>query len=67
MKPRSLGGAYVNFLMEDEGAERIRATYRDNFERLVGIKTQYDPDNFFARNQNILPRGSGAKETKHAG
>jgi FAD/FMN-containing dehydrogenase len=67
MKPHSLGGAYVNFLMEDEGAERIRATYRDNFERLVGIKTQYDPDNFFARNQNILPRGPGPKATKHAG
>jgi hypothetical protein len=47
--------------MEDEGAERIRATYRDNFERLVEIKTKYDPGNFFARNQNILPRASGAK------
>ena len=67
MKPHSLGGAYVNFLMEDEGAERIRATYRDNFERLVEIKTQYDPDNFFARNQNILPRGPGVKATKHPG
>lgn len=67
MKPHSLGGAYVNFLMEDEGAERIRATYRDNFERLVKIKTNYDPDNFFARNQNIPPRASDAKKTaKHA-
>ena len=61
MKPRSLGGAYVNFLMEDEEADRIRATYRDNFERLVQIKTNYDPDNFFARKHNILPRASGAK------
>jgi hypothetical protein len=67
IEPHSLGGAYVNFLMEDEGAERVRATYRDNFERLVEIKTQYDPDNFFARNQNILPREPGAKATKHAG
>ena len=40
MKPHSLGGAYVNFLMEDEGAERIKATYRDNFERLVEIKNE---------------------------
>jgi len=54
--------------MEDEGAERIRATYRDNFERLVEIKTNYDPDNFFARNQNISPRATSAKkEAKHAG
>jgi FAD/FMN-containing dehydrogenase len=66
MKPHSLGGAYVNFLMEDEGAERVKAAYRDNFERLVEIKTKYDPDNFFARNQNILPRASGAKAAKHA-
>ena len=61
MKPHSLGGAYVNFLMEDEGAERIRATYRDNFERLVEIKTKYDPENFFARNQNIPPQAVAAK------
>jgi hypothetical protein len=64
MKPYSLGGAYVNFLMEDEGADRIRAAYRDNYERLAEIKTNYDPDNFFARNQNILPRALAAKGAK---
>jgi FAD/FMN-containing dehydrogenase len=47
--------------MEDEGAGRVKATYRDNFERLVEIKTKYDPDNFFARNQNIQPRALGGK------
>jgi hypothetical protein len=36
MKPHSLGGAYVNFLMEDEGAERIRETYRRPNQGLVG-------------------------------
>ena len=61
VKPYSLGGAYVNFLMEDEGAGRVKATYRDNFERLVEIKTKYDPDNFFSRNQNIQPRTLGGK------
>src|ERR1700730_1307043 len=61
IEPYSLGGAYVNFLMEDEGAGRVKATYRDNFERLVEIKTKYDPDNFFARNQNIQPRALGGK------
>ena len=58
IEPYSLGGAYVNFLMEDEGAGRVKAAYRDNFERLVEIKTKYDPDNFFSRNQNIRPRSS---------
>jgi FAD/FMN-containing dehydrogenase len=61
IEPYSLGGAYVNFLMEDEGAGRVKAAYRDNFERLVEIKTKYDPDNFFARNQNIQPRALGGK------
>jgi hypothetical protein len=61
IKPYSLGGAYVNFLMEDEGAGRVKAAYRDNYERLVEIKTKYDPDNFFSRNQNILPQPSKEK------
>lgn len=52
--PYSLGGAYVNFMM-DEGVDRIKATYRDNYDRLVEIKRKYDPDNFFHVNQNIRP------------
>ncbi|SNB47115.1 FAD-binding oxidoreductase [Geobacter sp. DSM 9736] len=56
MHPFSAGGAYINFMME-EGQERIRATYRDNYERLVAIKTKYDPGNLFRVNQNIKPRG----------
>ena len=41
--------------MMEEGEERIRATYRDNFERLVEIKNKYDPTNLFRVNQNIKP------------
>jgi len=52
--PYSLGGAYVNFMM-DEGVDRIKATYRDNYDRLVEMKRKYDPDNFFHVNQNIRP------------
>jgi FAD/FMN-containing dehydrogenase len=52
--PYNLGGAYVNFMME-EGDERIRATYGDNFDRLASIKKKYDPQNFFRVNQNIKP------------
>src|SRR5213596_571007 len=44
--PYSAGGAYVNFMM-DEGQDRVRATYRDNYERLAKIKAKYDPTNFF--------------------
>ena len=39
----------------EEGEERIRATYGANYDRLVAIKNQYDPTNFFRVNQNIKP------------
>jgi len=54
--PYSLGGAYVNMMME-EGDERIKAAYRDNYPRLVEVKTRYDPTNLFRINQNIEPTG----------
>ena len=43
----------------EEGAERIRATYRDNYERLRRVKQRYDPDNFFHVNQNVEPAARG--------
>ena len=52
MHAHSMGGAYVNFMM-DEGQERVRATYRDNYERLTRVKASYDPHNVFSVNQNI--------------
>ena len=54
LHPTSAGGGYVNFLM-DEGTERVRASYRGNYERLASIKAEYDPDNTFHINQNIPP------------
>lgn len=54
LHPTSAGGAYVNFLM-DEGGDRVRAAYRGNYDRLVGVKRRYDPDNVFHVNQNIPP------------
>jgi hypothetical protein len=54
LHPFSAGGAYVNFMME-EGQERVPATYRENYERLVAIKRKYDPNNFFRVNLNIQP------------
>ena len=35
--------------------DRVKATYRDNYDRLVTIKDKYDPDNLFRVNQNIKP------------
>lgn len=52
--PFSAGGAYLNFLM-DEGEDRVKSGYGDNYERLVTLKNKYDPNNFFRVNQNIKP------------
>jgi FAD/FMN-containing dehydrogenase len=57
LHPTSAGGAYVNFLM-DEGADRVKAAYRGNYERLTRVKARYDPDNIFHINQNIPPAPS---------
>ncbi|HEX4745387.1 MAG TPA: FAD-binding oxidoreductase [Gaiellaceae bacterium] len=54
LDPFSMGGGYVNMMM-DEGQERVRATYRGNYDRLAAIKAKYDPDNLFHVNQNIRP------------
>jgi FAD/FMN-containing dehydrogenase len=58
LHPYGAGGAYVNFMMDDEGSERIRATYGSNYDRLTTIKAKYDPNNFFSVNQNIRPAGA---------
>ena len=56
LHPYSAGGAYVNMMM-DEGQERVRASYRGNYERLAQVKANYDPQNLFRINQNIQPAG----------
>ncbi|MEO8483701.1 MAG: FAD-binding oxidoreductase [Acidobacteriota bacterium] len=52
--PYGAGGAYVNFMM-DEGQERVKAAFRDNYTRLASVKKAYDPANLFRVNQNIRP------------
>jgi hypothetical protein len=42
-------------MMMDEGQDRVRASYRDNYDRLALIKGRYDPENLFRVNQNIEP------------
>jgi len=54
LEPFARSGVYVNFLGQ-EGEGRVRAAYGVNYERLVALKYRYDPNNFFALNQNITP------------
>jgi FAD/FMN-containing dehydrogenase len=53
----STGGTYLNFLTEEEGDARIRDAFRGNYDRLVAVKTAYDPHNLFRQNKNIAPSG----------
>ena len=39
----------------EEGQERIKASYKYNYDRLVSLKKTYDPENLFSVNQNIKP------------
>jgi hypothetical protein len=49
--------AYVNH--EPDGGDRIRSAYRDNLDRLVAVKTAWDPDNLFRLNRNVRPASGG--------
>jgi hypothetical protein len=61
-------GVYVNFLGGDEDPGRVREAYGEAvYDRLVDVKTTYDPENVFHHNQNIRPRGRDADHRAHQG
>ena len=64
LHPYGAGGAYINFMMDNEGEERIRGTYGANYEKLTQIKAKYDAENFFRVNQNVPPAAGGAQARK---
>jgi FAD/FMN-containing dehydrogenase len=56
--PHATGSGYVNFLTDDE-AERVSASYGENYPRLQTLKRRFDPDNLFRMNLNIPPQRPG--------
>lgn len=54
LEPHLSGGAYSNF-MEDDEAGGAAVAYGATLARLARVKAAYDPDNVFALNQNIAP------------
>ncbi len=54
LAPHSTPGGYVNFMAGDD-QDRMRDSYKGNYDRLVQIKKKYDPENLFRMNQNIRP------------
>jgi hypothetical protein len=57
LRPSMTPGVYVNFMSGDE-QDRVPEAYRERWDRLVDVKTHYDPNNFFRLNQNVRPRKS---------
>ena len=55
LRPSMTPGVYVNFMSGDE-QDRVPEAYRERWDRLVEVKTHYDPENFFRLNQNVKPR-----------
>lgn len=55
VQPYLTANVYVNYLSANEGEDRVRASFGINYDRLVRLKTKYDPTNFFRVNQNIRP------------
>ena len=55
LEPFTAAGHYVNDVVET-GRDVVRSVYGDaKYERLVGLKRAFDPDNVFRLNQNIVP------------
>ena len=52
LRPSMSPGVYVNFMSGDED-DRVPEAYRERWDRLVEVKSHYDPNNFFRLNQNI--------------
>jgi len=55
LKPYSANSAYLNFVSDDAGPDRVKNTFGKKYDRLVELKRRYDPQNLFRSNQNIAP------------
>ena len=54
LRPAMKPGVYVNFMSGDE-QDRVPEAYHERWDRIVAVKSRYDPSNFFRLNQNIPP------------
>jgi FAD/FMN-containing dehydrogenase len=64
LTPYSESNLYLNFPgFLEEGGAMMRKAFGKNYERLVELKTKYDPQNIFHINQNIKPKGDSYGQT----
>ncbi len=56
LTPQATGGAYVNFISQDESEQRVHDAFGDEvYDRLAAVKAEWDPENVFHLNHNIQP------------
>jgi FAD/FMN-containing dehydrogenase len=60
LRPAMKPGVYVNFMSGDE-QDRVPEAYQERWDRMVAVKTHYDPTNFFRLNQNVRPGKSATQ------
>ena len=62
LRPHMKPGVYVNFMSGDE-QNRVPEAYRERWDRIVDVKTRYDPGNLFRLNQNVPPKQTGVEQS----
>ena len=62
LRPAMKPGVYINFMSGDE-QDRVPEAYQERWDRLVAVKSHYDPVNFFRLNQNVPPVKPVAKNS----
>jgi hypothetical protein len=63
LRPAMKPGVYVNFMSGDE-QDRVHEAYHERWERIVRLKTHYDPHNFFCLNQNVRPSAAAKQPSE---
>jgi len=61
LRPAMKPGVYINFMSGDE-QDRVPEAYHERWDRMVAVKSQYDPNNYFRLNQNVPPRKLAARD-----
>jgi hypothetical protein len=60
LRPGMRPGVYINFMSGDE-QDRVPEAYHERWDRIVAVKSHYDPNNFFRLNQNVPPQKPAVK------